>query len=538
MRFVSLPPDAAEGAIVAHRLVADGVVVRKGERLDAERIARLRQAGVGAVTVALLDPADVHEDEAAQRLAAALCGEGLYTDQPGTGRTSLYANAPGLVLIDREGVDAVNAVHEGITLATPLPFAAVGRGDMVATVKIVPFAVPAEAISEAEALARARRPVRLAPFRPFDARLIQTILPGTPPKILDKTTAVTRDRLAGMCGRLLSDDRCPHEIGAITAAVVDALAQGFDMLLIIGASATADRGDVIPSAILRAGGSVLRFGMPVDPGNLLLLAEIGGRPLLVLPGSARSPRESGVDMVLRRFAAGMQVTPDDIARMGVGGLLSEIPSRPQPRAERPRAEEGPRIAALVLAAGRSTRMGIENKLLIDIGGKPMVRRVVEALAASPARPIIVVTGHQRERVEAALAGLPVTFVYNPQHAEGLSTSLRAGLEALPDDSDGVLVCLGDMPRLGAPLVERLIAAFAPSRGQSIIVPTCHGRRGNPVLFGRAFFEEMKRISGDIGARHLIGAYPEAVVEVETGDPAVLLDVDTPEALAALREAEP
>ncbi|GBD44765.1 Molybdenum cofactor cytidylyltransferase [bacterium HR40] len=538
MRFLTLSPEAAEGAILAHRLVADGLVMAKGERLDRARIERLRQAGVREIVAVLLEPGDTHEDEAAERLARALLSEGLVTDRPGTGRCSLYASAAGLLLVDREGVDAVNAVHEGITLATPLPFAALAAGDMAATIKIVPFAVPSSALARAEAVAAERKPLRLAPFRPFSARLIQTILPGTAEKVLEKTTAVTRERLAAMGGRLLADDRCPHEVDAVAASIAAAAAEGFDMLLVVGASATADRGDVVPSAILRAGGKILRFGMPVDPGNLLLIAELAGRPVLALPGSARSPKESGVDIVMRRYAAGIPPSPEDIARMGVGGLLSEIPSRPQPRQLRPRPGQERRIAALVLAAGRSTRMGGENKLLLEVGGKAMVRRVVEALAASPARPIVVVTGHERERIEAALVGLPVTFVHNPAYCEGLSTSLRAGIEALPEDCDGTLVCLGDMPRLTAPLIERLLGAFAPERGQSIVVPTCGGRRGNPVLFGRAFFDEMKRIAGDVGARHILLAYPEAVVEVETGDPAVLVDVDTPEAFAQLREQEP
>ncbi len=180
-------------------------------------------------------------------------------------------------------------------------------------------------------------------------------------------------------------------------------------------------------------------------------------------------------------------------------------------------------------------MGPENKLLLEVGGKPMVRRVVETLLASRARPILVVTGHERERVEAALALLPVTFVHNPDYAQGLSSSLRAGIASVPPECDGVLVCLGDMPRLGAAIVDQLIETFSPEEGRTIVVPTCDGRRGHPVLFGRAFFEAMRSLSGDVGARSLIDAHPEAVAEVETGDPGVLLDVDTPEALARLAE---
>ncbi len=183
------------------------------------------------------------------------------------------------------------------------------------------------------------------------------------------------------------------------------------MRIVFGASAIADRRDVIPAALESIGGHIEHFGMPVDPGNLLMIGDAAGHPVLGAPGCARSPKENGFDWVLMRLLAGLPVTREDITGLGVGGLLMEIVTRPQPR-EEPAPENGRNIAALVLAAGRSSRMGGPNKLLEKIAGRPLVRIVAEAALASRARPVIVVTGHQRERVEAALAGLPVTFVHN------------------------------------------------------------------------------------------------------------------------------
>jgi molybdenum cofactor cytidylyltransferase len=278
--------------------------------------------------------------------------------------------------------------------------------------------------------------------------------------------------------------------------------------------------------------------MPVDPGNLLLLARLGDIPVLGLPGCARSPKLNGFDWVLHRIAADVPVTRRDIMRMGAGGLLTEIPTRPLPRAsatapsvETPRA---PRIAALVLAAGQSRRMGALNKMIADVEGQPMVARVVDAVMASQAKPVVVVTGHDPDAVRSALAGRELTFVHNPQYAEGLSTSLRVGLAALPDDVDGVVVCLGDMPRVGAETLNRLIAAYNPVEGRAICVPTVNGKRGNPVLWDRRFFPEMQDLAGDVGARHLIGAHGDLVCEVAMEEAGVLIDIDTPEALKALR----
>jgi molybdenum cofactor cytidylyltransferase len=312
-----------------------------------------------------------------------------------------------------------------------------------------------------------------------------------------------------------------------------------DLLLIHGASAILDRRDVIPAAIVAAGGRIDHFGMPVDPGNLLLLGRIGERPVLGLPGCARSPKVNGFDWVLERLVAGLPVGSGEIMRMGSGGLLAEIPSRPAPRAgtaapaarEKPR---GPRIGALLLAAGQSRRMGGPNKLLAEIDGVPMVARVAQRLLASRARPIIAVLGNNADEIDSTIGKLPIERVRNPDFADGLSTSLKRGLAALPDDLEGALVCLGDMPLVTGRHIDRLIAAFNPLEGRAIVVPTRRGKRGNPVLWARQFFAEMSQIAGDVGARHLIGEHAELVAEIEMDDDAILVDIDTPEALNAFR----
>src|SRR5262249_32793382 len=255
---------------------------------------------------------------------------------------------------------------------------------------------------------------------------------------------------------------------------------GAELILVFGASAIADRRDVIPAAIEAVGGRVEHFGMPVDPGNLMLVADLGGRPVIGAPGCARSPKENGVDWILARLLAEVPVTRGAIPGLGVGGLLMETGTRPQPRetAKTAAPPDGRRIAGIVLAAGRSTRMGGPNKLLAEIKGKPLVRIAAEQALASRAHPVIVVTGHQRERVEEALKGLRVKFVHNPDFADGLSTSLKAGLAAVPAEADAAIVCLGDMPQVTSAMIDRLIGAFDPARGALIVVPTIAGKRGN------------------------------------------------------------
>ena len=541
MKFGEVPVAEAHGAILAHSLRLGTTALKKGRVLSSEDVGLIAASGVWQITVARLEPGDVGEDEAARRVATAVAGAQIEAAAPFTGRANLFAQARGLLVFEPDRVDRLNLVDESITLGTLPPFALVEPRQMVATVKIIPFAAPAEAVERCVEAAAADDPLlRVAPFQQRSAGLIQTRLPGLKGSTLDKTREVTEARLTALGCQLLIEERCDHSVTELAALIRDALGHGIEILLIHGASAILDRRDVIPAAIVAAGGRIDHFGMPVDPGNLLLLGHVGERVVLGLPGCARSPKVNGFDWVLQRLVSGLPVGAAEIMGMGSGGLLAEIPSRPLPRAEaKPPAPQekpqGPRIGALLLAAGQSRRMGGPNKLLAEIDGVPMVARVAQRLLASRARPIIAVLGNRADEVDQALGKLPVERVPNPDFADGLSTSLRRGIAALPLDLDGALVCLGDMPLVTGRHIDRLIAAFNPLEGRAIIVPTRRGKRGNPVLWAKHFFPEMTQIAGDVGARHLIGEHAELVAEVEMDDDAILVDIDTPEALAALRE---
>jgi molybdenum cofactor cytidylyltransferase len=531
MKFGAVAPKEAIGGTAVHTIRQGALVLKKGTLIGPVEAAALEAAGIKDIVVARLEPDDVSEDVAAADIATAIAGEGVHIDHAFTGRANLFARAAGVLVVDKEAIDRLNRIDEAITLATLPAYKPVVPGEMIATVKIIPFAVAAAARDLA--LAAAPRPlIRIAPYRIRKVGVVSTLLPGLSPKVIDKTLKITGERLAPANATIIAERRVPHECTALARALGEVLKQGAELVIVFGASAIADRRDVIPAALEAVGGRIEHFGMPVDPGNLLLIGNAAGQPVLGAPGCARSPKENGFDWVLMRLLAGLPVPRDDITGMGVGGLLMEIVTRPQPRDEPLHPAQN--IAALVLAAGRSSRMGGSNKLLAEIGGRPLARIAVEQALGSHARPVIVVTGYQREKVEATLSGLPVRFVHNNDFATGLGSSLRAGIAALPAQADGVVVCLGDMPQVDAAMIDRLIEAFDPDKGALIAVPTIDGKRGNPVVWSRRFFPELMAVEGDVGARYLIGRYGEAVVEVPLNGTAALTDVDTPEALAAVR----
>lgn len=540
MIFGPTPLDEAEGAILAHTIRLKDRVLKKGTVLDADAVAALRAAGQPQVVAARMAPGDVPEDEAASRIADAALRPLIARSKSATGRVNLLAESAGLLVLDAALIERLNTLDESITIATLPNYSQVSPKEMLATIKIIPFAVPGPALAVAEALLRGGQALALHPYRALKVGLVMTELPGVKESAMEGAVEVTRARVEALMGTLLPVERARHEAGPTADALTRLKRQGAEMLLIAGASATVDRRDVGPAAIVKAGGRIEHFGMPVDPGNLICLGEVDGIPAMVLPGCARSPKLNGFDWVLQRLFAGIPVRARDIMAMGVGGLLKEIETRPLPREKAPatpppaRAPRRPRqVAGLVLAAGRSRRMAPLNKLLVaDTQGVAMIARVVDSVLESGVRPVLVVTGHERDRVQEALFGRPVIFAHAEDYAEGLSASLRAGLAALPESAEGVLVALGDMPLVTPSVIQRLVSAFDPEEGRAIVQPTFRGKQGNPVLWGREFVPAMMEITGDVGARQLVGRHADRLVEVEVADDGVLRDFDTTEALRA------
>ncbi len=523
MKFGPIPTAEAEGATLAHATDVDGARWPKGRRLSGADIVRLREAAIDMVSVARLEPGDISEDDAAARLAAALTSTGLRVDAPRHGRCNILADAAGLFDGDAAAITALNLIDERITLGTLAPRSRVRPGEIVATIKIIPYAVPDKILATA---LHAVQALRLHAFQLRHAALIHTRLAGSGanPKVEAKTTEVTAARLSPLGGTLIATSACAHD----PAALADALrAQDAELLLIAAASATSDSEDVVPAAIRRAGGTVLRTGMPVDPGNLLVLGRLADKWVIGLPGCARSPKRNGIDLLLESLAARLPVDSAIIAGWGVGGLLAEA-ERPEPRA----TAHGGITGGIVLAAGRASRMGGPHKLLEMLGDRPIIAHVLDSLAAAGLPPPVVVLGHEADAVRAAIGARPARFVVASDAALGMSQSIRAGIGAVPGNWDAALLCLGDMPAIRPDTLRQL--ADAPDPATSVVIPITDGQRGNPLRWGRAHFADLARLEGDIGGKALLGSL--SPVEIDIDDPGIWLDIDTPAALDAARAA--
>lgn len=539
MIFGEFRCEEAEGVTLAHTLNLGAKTLKKGRVLGADDIALLKQAGIAAVTGARMGVDDLDENAGAAAIAGLLVGPNTETRRPYTGRCNVHAMKRGVLRVDAARIDALNQLDEAIAIGTLPDYALARPAQVLATVKIIPFAVTRTLVERCRAIVAGRPLLQLAELQPRRAALILGELPGMKENVFRGTVTATRNRLEGLGSRLALVLRCRHERGAYEAKLREARAAGCDLLLIAGATVTKDRLDVVPAAVTAVGGVVDHFGMPVEPGNMLLLAHIGEVPVLVLPGCARSRRSNGLDWALQRLLAGLPFGRAEIMSMGVGGLIRS-PLEPEDEEEGevesvPAVPVGtPNVAALVLAAGRSTRMGGANKLLAEVDGVPMLLRAVNAALASKATSVTVVLGHEAEKVESLLAGRKVNLVRNAEFAQGMSTSLRAGIRALPAEAEAAVVLLADMPRISAVQVDRLIEAFE-AKQPAIVVPQRNGRRGNPILWPRAFFAAMQNVAGDQGARGLLEENPQRIRGVEMDDDAIHADVDTPDNLQSLIE---
>lgn len=362
MKFGSVAVADALDCVLAHSVKLPDGTLKKGTLLGAAELRRLVAAGVQDVVAARLEPGDVPEDEAAMLVARALVGPAVDVGAASTGRVNVYARGTGLLVLDAARIHAANHVHEGLTIATLQPDTPVADGQMLATVKIIPYAVPQPALVQVLANLQGGpgAALRVAPWRAARVGLVLTRTAATTEAVLDKMRHAVVERLQPLGATLVAEELVLHEETAVAAALQRlSVAPAVPYLLLVsGAAATADRGDVVPAAVVRAGGTVLHAGMPVDPGNLLVLAQLPRTgqncPVIGIPTCARSPKLNGFDFVLRRFAAGEPVTPADIMAMGVGGLLTEIETRPMPRDPRGRRREP-----------EPPRMGRENRAAQD-----------------------------------------------------------------------------------------------------------------------------------------------------------------------------
>ncbi len=519
MKFEERKIEDCVGWCLAHSVESNSRKFAKASLVTDAIVNHLKSRGFTTLQVFQLEQGDLDEDQAAEKAANLIKGKGLTIQSAGRGRANVIAAQDGLFL-PGNAIDQLNALDDAFSAACKRPYTKVTKGDLLATIKIVPYGVPSSTFDAFEP----NQKVNVAAFSPFTA----TLLVGGS-DIQPKTENILASRLSAVGGKLASTLRLRHTVKDYADAIDISSSK---LILLLGVSAISDTRDTLPEAVRMTGGTVIKVGLPTDPGNLLMVARKGSQTIIGLPGCARSPALNGFDWVLERFAANLPLDAETLSMLGTGGLLREPADRSFPR--RKKAKEADpsslKVSAILLAAGHSSRSGEAHKLLSLVDDKSVIEHSAAIIAKAGISEIAAVTGDAREDVEKLLANSCATLVYNANHSMGMGTSIAEGVKSLGKECEFALISLGDMPFVQASTIEALIKASKDAFSSAILMPTFNGKRGHPVLWGQRHFSALSNLSGDVGGREIMRKHEDRVIEVPVSDPGILIDLDTPEML--------
>ena len=531
MKILGLDPQESLGSVIAQTYNLPGKTISKGTFMTSEIVDYFKEGDVQNILCAVPDNDDIHEDEAANIISNAIDKSHLYTESASTGRVNFKSRSLCLVRYERELIKKVSLVDESIAFSIVEHNQLLAKNDLIATLKIIPFFTQKKYVDQVISILAKSELFKTHSLNKKEVSLIQTSFEWQKKSMFKATSNVTRNRLEALDCSLNEEKLIRHDYNVLRSEIRSSIENGIDILLISGASAIIDRSDYIPKAILSEGGEIIQYGLAVDPGNLLLIGKVGNTTVIGMPGCARSPKLNGFDWVLQLLMADIPINREELADMGAGGLLMEIASRPLPRAlAKSVSKHEKKVMGVILAAGNSTRMGKDNKLLSYIGDAPLIRNTAIEMLKSDLDTCSVVLGYQSDKVADVIKDLNVNLILNPLWKEGQASSLRAAINTLDSTYSDLLIMLGDLPGIKSNHINSIIEEhlLTDNRKSKITIPSFKGQKGNPEIWGRSFFHDLSNLEGDVGGRTLFSEHPAAINILEMDEPWVVKDADTPE----------
>ena len=531
MKIKNLAPQDSIGVVLAQTYNLPGKIISKGTFVTNEVVGYFKTGNVKTILCAVPEEGDIHEDEAAEAISSAIDKNHIYADKASTGRVNFKSQSLCLVRYDRDFIKEVNLVDESIAFSIVEHNQLLAEGDLIATLKIIPFFMQKKYVDRVIKMLTKDQLFKIHNLKKKEVTLIQTCFEWQKKSIFTATSNVTKARLEALGCSLKKEKLINHDYDTLRAIIRSSVKNEPEILLVSGATAITDRSDYIPKAILSEGGEIIQYGLAVDPGNLLLIGKVGNTTVIGMPGCARSPKLNGFDWVLQLLMADIPINREELADMGAGGLLMEIASRPLPRAlAKSVSKHEKKVMGVILAAGNSTRMGKDNKLLSYIGDAPLIRNTAIEMLKSDLDSCSIVLGYQSDKVADVIKDLNVNLILNPLWKEGQASSLRAAINTLDSTYSDLLIMLGDLPGIKSSHINSIIEEhlLTDNRKSNITIPSFKGQKGNPVIWGRSFFHDLSNLEGDVGGRTLFSEHPAAINILEMNDPWVVKDADTPE----------
>ena len=531
MKILGLDPQESLGSVIAQTYNLPGKTISKGTFVTSEIVDYFKEFDVQTILCAVPANGDIHEDEAAEAISNAIDKNQIYVEKASTGRVNFKSQSLCLVRYERALIREVNLVDESIAFSIVEHNQLLAKNDLIATLKIIPFFTQKKYVDQVISILAKNELFNTHSLNRKKVSLIQTSFEWQKKSMFKATSNVTRNRLEALDCSLNEEKLICDDYKALCSEIRSSTGSGIDILLISGASAITDRSDYIPKAILSEGGEIIQYGLAVDPGNLLLIGKVGNTTVIGMPGCARSPKLNGFDWVLQLLMADIPISREELAEMGAGGLLMEIASRPLPRAlAKSVSKREKKVMGVILAAGNSTRMGKDNKLLRNIGDAPLIRNTAIEMLKSDLDSCSIVLGYQSDKVADVIKDLNVNLILNPLWKEGQASSLRAAINTLDSTYSDLLIMLGDLPGIKSIHINSIIEEhlLTDNRKSKITIPSFKGQKGNPVIWGRSFFDDLSNLEGDVGGRTLFSEHPAAINILEMENPWVVKDTDTPE----------
>ena len=531
MKILGLDPEESLGSVIAQTYNLPGKTISKGTFVTSEIVDYFKEFDVQTILCAVPANGDIHEDEAAEAISNAIDKNQIYVEKASTGRVNFKSQSLCLVRYERALIREVNLVDESIAFSIVEHNQLLAKNDLIATLKIIPFFTQKKYVDQVISILAKNELFKTHSLNKKKVSLIQTSFEWQKKSMFKATSNVTRNRLEALDCSLNEEKLICHDYKALCSEIRSSTGSGIDILLISGASAITDRSDYIPKAILSEGGEIIQYGLAVDPGNLLLIGKVGNTTVIGMPGCARSPKLNGFDWVLQLLMADIPISREELAEMGAGGLLMEIASRPLPRAlAKSVSKREKKVMGVILAAGNSTRMGKDYKLLRNIGDAPLIRNTAIEMLKSDLDSCSIVLGYQSDKVADVIKDLNVNLILNPLWKEGQASSLRAAINTLDSTYSDLLIMLGDLPGIKSIHINSIIEEhlLTDNRKSKITIPSFKGQKGNPVIWGRSFIDDLSNLEGDVGGRTLFSEHPAAINILEMDDPWVVKDIDTPE----------
>ena len=515
----------AFGYLLMHSVFLKDGRIRKGKIIDKDDIAMMESSAIAKVHVGELEDDDISENYASGLIAKAIATNQFAISPTLSGKTNITSTADGLIEIDEGNVTKLNNLSPNIAVSTLNNHDVVYRGDHTVSVKIISFAISSYDLNKIINFLKRNSIVKLKKFKSMRFGVIYTIAKNEKRSLIEKTKKSIMSRISDYNSTIMDERVLPHDYASIKNNVVELLESNINCILLFLSTSITDVNDIVPTVINDLGGEIKSFGMPVDPGNLTLSGKINDIDIIVAAGSARSDSLNGFDWHLNCAHANIEVNQKMVNSLGVGGLLKDIDfAVKRKRVSKTIDTKKSNIAAVVLCAGESKRMGNKNKLLLEVAGKSLIKNYIDNISKSNVSEIVIVTGHQSIEIEKELDGYEVKFIHNDRYREGMSTSLNTGINSLSKNINAAIICLPDMPMIGIYEINKLIEYYNPKIGNEICIATYNDQRGNPVLWDKKYFKKLMQITGDKGGRYLLPKFLEQSVEVKLGE-AVAFDVD-------------